>query len=405
MENEKEKYETKKENIKSDSWAEQNELDEDDVAIDSENGVDEEVDNNQLTAYDIAVFYNTYNLSTLMKWWGKKLVVPEFQRAYVWKKKKASEFVDSVLRGLPVPSIFFYDDTDNNRLLVVDGQQRLKSLYAFQNGEFHGKKFTLTGNIHPRWNKRSYSELEQEDRDRFDDTLLNITVMRQLAPDDGQSSMYLAFQRINTGGETLNAQEIRMAVSYGPFAKLIFELANDKRFEKWDFLKTKEQQQNNNNAIIQELILKFFVYYLCYPDYEGNSTRTVLDNFFSEQKDFDGINPKKKKPDVHYYTKEELMKIFDGAFDELCHLDSKDFTPYTRPARILMEAIWVALTYRKLKLGKTIVVEKLKEYVGNWKNVIGEEKYRELFQTRRTTSMKETKERIIAAIDYFSGDF
>ena len=99
------------------------------------------------------------------------------------------------------------------------------------------------------------------------------------------------------------------------------------------------------------------------------------------------------------------MKIFDGAFDELCHLDSKDFTPYTRPARILMEAIWVALTYRKLKLGKTIVVEKLKEYVGNWKNVIGEEKYRELFQTRRTTSMKETKERIIAAIDYFSGDF
>lgn len=371
----------------------------------NENGVDEEIDNNQLTAYDIAVFYNTYNLSTLMKWWGKKLVVPEFQRAYVWKKKKASEFVDSVLRGLPVPSIFFYDDTDNNRLLVVDGQQRLKSLYSFINGEFHGKKFTLTGNIHPKWKGKPYNELDQEDRDRLDDTLLNITVMRQLAPDDGQSSMYLAFQRINTGGETLNAQEIRMAVSYGPFAKLIYDLANDKRFDKWGFLKTKEQQQNNNNAIIQELILKFFAYYLCYPEYEGNSTRTVLDKFFSEQKDFNDVNPKRKKPDVHYYTEKELRSIFECAFEELHSLDSEDFTPYTRPARILMESIWVGLTYRKLKLGKTIAVDRLKKHVGNWESTIGEGRYSKLFQTRRTTSMKETKERIKEAIDYFSGDF
>lgn len=405
MENEKEKYEIREEDIKSDSFAEQDDLDEEDITTDVENGVDEEVDNNQLTAYDVAVFYNTYNLSTLMKWWGKKLVVPDFQRAYVWKKKKAAEFVDSVLRGLPVPSIFFYDDTDNNRLLVVDGQQRLKSLSAFINGEFHGKEFKLTGNIHPKWLGKTYSKLDQEDRDRLDDTLLNITVMRQLAPDDGQSSMYLAFQRINTGGETLNAQEIRMAVSYGKFAKLIYRLANDKRFEKWEFLKTKEQQQNNNNAIIQELILKFFAYYLCYPNYEGNSTRTVLDKFFSEQKDLDGINPKRKKPDVHYYTEKELMDIFNCAFDELCYLDSKDFTPYTRPARILMEAIWVGIAYRKLKLGKTIEVDNLKEYIRNWRNAIGEEKYSELFQTRRTTSMKVTKERIIAAIDYFSGDF
>ena len=399
---ENEKYETNVDDVELDSVQEEDELDEEDNV---EDGVDEEVDNNQLTAYDIAVFYNTYNLSTLMKWWGKKLVVPEFQRAYVWKKKKASEFVDSVLRGLPVPSIFFYDDTDNNRLLVVDGQQRLKSLNAFIKGEFHGKKFTLTGNIHPKWRGKTYSQLDPEDRDRLDDTLLNITVMRQLAPDDGQSSMYLAFQRINTGGETLNAQEIRMAVSYGPFAELIYKLANDKRFDKWNFLKTKEQQQNNNNAIIQELILKFFAYYLCYPNYEGNSTRTVLDKFFSEQKNFDRVNPKRKKPEVHYYTEEELMYIFDSAFDELCSLDEEDFTPYTRPARILMESIWVALTYRKLKLGKTVAVDHLKEYVGNWRNVIGEEEYSKLFQTRRTTSMKETKERIIAAIDYFSGDF
>lgn len=380
-------------------------VDNEDESIDVE-GVDEEVADNQLTAYDIAVFYNTYNLSTLMKWWGTKLIVPEFQRAFVWKKKKSSEFVDSVLRGLPVPSIFFYDDTDNNRMLVVDGQQRLKSLYSYiKEEEFHGKKFRLIGNIHPKWKGKSYSELDQEDRDRLDDTLLNITVMRQLAPDDGQSSMYLAFQRINTGGEILNAQEIRMAVSYGKLAKIIYEIANDKRFDKWEFLKTNEQRENNNNSIIQELVLKFLTYYLCYPNYEGTSTRTALDKFFSTQKDLDETNPKKRKPDVTYYSEDEIRNTINAAFEELNSLDSMDFAPYTRPARILMEAIWVGLTYRKLKLGKDIPIDNLKQYIRGWKEAIGEEKYSKLFQTRRTTSMSETKTRIEEAIKYFSGDF
>lgn len=372
----------------------------------SGNDVDEEVDNNQLTAYDIAVFYNTYNLSILLKWWGNKLIIPRFQRAYVWKIKQASEFVDSVLRGLPVPSFFFYDDTDNSRLLVVDGQQRLRSLYLFMKEEkFQGKPFRLTGNIHPKWAGKTYSELDQEDRDRIDDTLLNITVMRQLTPDDGQSSMYLAFQRINTGGETLNAQEIRMAVSYGPLAQLLYELANDRRFDKWSFLKTKEQRQNENNSIIQELILKFFAYYFCYPDYKGGSTRTVLDNFFAQQKDLEKTPDKKRKPDVHYYSEEELREVFESAFYEFNTLDSTDFAPVSKPARILMEAIWVGLTYRKLKYKKDIPIERLKGYIDDWKKAIGEEKYAELFEARRTTSMTETKNRISAAIQYFSEEF
>lgn len=82
-------------------------IDEEMLDEDLQNDLDEEIDNNKLMAYDIAVFYNTYNLSTLMKWWGKKLVIPDFQRTYVWSIKKASEFVDSMLRGLPVPSMFF----------------------------------------------------------------------------------------------------------------------------------------------------------------------------------------------------------------------------------------------------------------------------------------------------------
>ena len=367
--------------------------------------VDEVIDNNKLMAYDIAVFYNTYNLSTLMKWWGKKLIVPDFQRANVWNIKKASEFVDSILRGLPVPSMFIYDDMEKNRYLVVDGQQRLNSLYSYiKRGMYGDSVFRLVGNIHPNWTGRTFEELDQEDKDRLEDTLLNITVMRQIAPDDGQSSMYLAFQRINTGGIALTAQEIRMAVSYGELARYINQLSADEKLRKWDFLRSKNNRTFGNYSQIQELLLKFWAYYFNYPkQYTGSSTREFLDIFFDQQKDFD--KPKKKRNSVIYHSKEEFIEVFDAAFDEVIQLSVEDLSPYTRPAQTFLEAIWVGLTYRKLVLGKSINSENLSSYIKNWKYSIGEEKFSELFQARRTSSIKSAYERINAGIEYFSGEF
>lgn len=372
------------------------------MEIDSEK--DEEIQDNHVTAYDIAVFYNTYNLSTLLKWWGNKLVIPDFQRSYVWDIKKASEFVDTILRGMPAPSMFFYDDTDSSRLLVVDGQQRLTSLYRFiVKKEFSGKPFKLTGNIHPAWENRSYDELEQVDRDRLDDALMNITVIRQLMPDDGQSAMYMVFQRLNTGGISLKAQEIRMAVSYGPLAKFIDEKARDKRFEKWRFLRTSSQRQNGNYTAIQELLLKFWAYYFCYPKYSGASTRALLDSFFDQQKFFD--EPVKPKQGVVYHSKQEFEDAFNAAFDVVNALSLKDISPYSKPTQTFLESIWVGLTYRKLALNKGIDVERLPLYISKWEKTIGEEQFSILFQARRTSSTQSAFERIKAGIEYFSGDF
>lgn len=371
---------------------------------DLQNNPDEEIDNNILTESDIAVFYNTYNLSTLLKWWNKKLVIPDFQRAYVWNIKKASEFVDSMLRGLPVPSMFFFDDTENNRLLVVDGQQRLHSLYAFiQEEQFSGKEFRLTGNIHPDWADRTFSELKEDDRERLSDALMNITVMRQLSTDAGQSAMYLAFQRINTGGITLSAQEIRMAVSYGELARKLYDLAKDSRFDKWAFLRTKAQRTNENYAPIQELILKFWTYYFRYPKFTGSSTRTLLDDFFDTQRDLD--KPKKRKQEVTYYSWQTLMEAFDAAFDIVNGLPLDSIAPFSKPTQTFLEAIWVGLTHRKLRLNKSINLATLPSYISEWKNTIGEPEFTRLFQARRTSSTNSAFERIDAGISYFAGDF
>ena len=369
-----------------------------------EKDVDEDFGNNELTAYDIAVFYNTYNLSTLMKWWDRRLIVPQFQRPYVWSQKKASEFVDSILRGLPVPSMFFYDDNENNRLLVVDGQQRLRSLYAFMiEKKFAGKPFELIGNIHRRWAGKTYDTLEQEDRERLDDVLLNITVMRQLLPEDGRSSMYLAFQRINTGGITLKAQEIRMAVSYGEFAEYLGELSRDERFERWKFLRTQAQRDNGNYSPVQEFILKVFAYYFSYPKFSGSSTRTLLDEFFDEQKEFD--HPKKKLAGRDYHSRQEFEKVLNAVFDVVYHLSDEDISPYSKPTQTFLEAVWVGLIYRKLNLKKEINTATLPQYIAQWKQTMGEEKFQELFQARRTSSTRSAFDRIDAGIRYFAGDF
>lgn len=142
--------------------------------------------------------------------------VPDFQRQYVWSQNDASKFVESLLLGLPVPGIFLYREADSNRHLVIDGQQRLKSLMKFSDGLFRERKFRLSG-LKSKWNGLSYSELDDDDRDRLDQAIVHATIFKQDTPTDNMDSVYEVFERINTGGLKLSPQEIRSCVAYGEF--------------------------------------------------------------------------------------------------------------------------------------------------------------------------------------------
>lgn len=73
------------------------------------------------------------------------IFIPSFQRNFVWSVSQASRFVESLLLGLPVPGVFLFKDPESNRLMVVDGQQRLRTLQAFYKGVFDGHPFRLIG--------------------------------------------------------------------------------------------------------------------------------------------------------------------------------------------------------------------------------------------------------------------
>ena len=202
---------------------------------------------------------------------------------------------------------------------------------------------------------------------------------------------------------SLRAQEIRMAVSYGPLAILLDELSRNDVFDRWQFLRNDSQRKNGNYSSIQELILKFWAYFIKRNELTGSSSRSLLDGFFSEQKDFE--KPRIKKPGVRYYTKDEFVELFYCALDDLSIFTVEDLSPFSKPTQSYLEAVWVGLVNRKMVLNKPINRDKLIEFTKEWRNALGDEKFSELFQARRTSSMTSVNDRITAAIDYFSKDF
>ena len=147
-----------------------------------------------------------------------EIVIPGFQRRFVWNLRQASRFIESLLLGLPVPGIFLSRDFDEDKYVVIDGQQRLKSIQFFREGVFNptpGSKtqrtFELSG-VQEEYDGRAYSDLTPTYRRRLDDSVIHATVVKQDAPANDNTSVYLVFDRINTGGLRLSPQEIRSAI-------------------------------------------------------------------------------------------------------------------------------------------------------------------------------------------------
>lgn len=203
--------------------------------------------------YQIASYGADYTVDSLVRRLDRgDIYVPSFQRSYVWTAKQASSFVESLLLGLPVPGIFLAKENDTNKLLVVDGQQRLTSLRNFYNSSSEngqGKQFALK-EVVKRFNGRTYDQLEDDDRRRLDDSILHATVFRQENPSEDDSSIYNIFHRLNTGGTQLRPQEIRTAIYHGVFDELLGELNED---DNWRAV----FGAKNRNMRDRELILRF----------------------------------------------------------------------------------------------------------------------------------------------------
>lgn len=197
-----------------------------------------------------------------------ELVKPEIQRNYVWDRVEASRFIDSVLLGLPLPSIFLAK-TSNEKLLIIDGYQRLMTIRDFVKGIFTADNtvFSLSSSnkIHERWRGKTFIQLSPEEQRKIRNSTIHAIIFMQQkemtndeqkditkeAPKD--TSLYQIFERINTSGRSLLPQEIRNCVYQGPFNSLLIEL---NKLTKWRKLIGNEKPDSRMRDL--ELILRFF---------------------------------------------------------------------------------------------------------------------------------------------------
>lgn len=236
--------------------------------IEADGSDDENAEDVPVVHYDITSYGIDFDVEGLMKRLDRNaIVVPEYQRKFVWKLPESSRFIESLLLGLPVPGIFLAQESSTGRMNVIDGQQRLLSLLYFFKGHFKPKKDAITNRVfrlvgvQKPYNGQTYAELTPADRENLNNCVIHATVVKQESPDDGDTSMFHIFGRLNSGGRRLTPQEIRTAVYHGPLIEAL-KLVNAEPLWRKVF------GPENDRMKDQELILRFMAMYQGAAEYK-----------------------------------------------------------------------------------------------------------------------------------------
>ena len=222
-------------------------------------------------------------------------VRPFYQRRSRWDEERQSKLIESFIINIPVPPIFLYERAYNS-YEVMDGQQRITAI-----ADFYRNRFRLKGlDLWPELNGLSYLELPNKIRAGLDRrSISSIVLLKESAPDEEEAVLLrqLVFARLNTGGVKLERQEIRNALSTGPFNDLLAELAQGDLFRHiWGLPQfTPEELQDHKAPIYKseffksmediEVVLRFFA--LRHMAYFKLGIQPFLDLYMIRSKTFD----------------------------------------------------------------------------------------------------------------------
>lgn len=317
-------------------------------------------------SYDISVIPNDFNVMTINSLIESGVIsMPTFQRNYVWDRKRASRFIESLILGLPIPQIFLYQ-IERNKYSIIDGQQRLLTIYFFSKQRFprSGKRTVLrkifdengkipdnilsdneifqdfklqfakqeNGEPHPLNNKK-YHTLDVAQKSSFDLMPIRCMSIRQNKPEDN-GSIYEIFSRLNTGGLNLSPQEIRGCLYRSDFYKMIYAINSE---SCWRNMVGKKEEDDKFRDV--EVLLRSYA--LLYDEalYSGSMIR-FLNRFSKEAQAFD-----KEKIEQSKNIFFDFMRICED-------IDKKDFLTKTGSFNVsLFDAVFVTIAERILSDG------------------------------------------------------
>ena len=284
---------------------------------------------------------------------------PEYQRRLRWSTKKKSLLIESLLLNIPVPPVFFFE-SDLARYEVMDGQQRLNAIH-----DFLENNFALTGLDKLSFlNGRRYNKLPPRLRRGLDRASISAIVLLQETKTDTSDPFSVrryVFERLNTGGENLNPQEIRNSIFRGPFNDLIVRLARGNTFcrifgipqytetDENEYYENPARQKNNLYRRMNDcqIVLRFFA--LIEESQIRGSMRNILDNCMKRHKD--------TRPDTLAQYENDFITLIDACdriFDQKPFLLPPDETGKQRLSVALFDACMVALFRRISRLPKLL---------------------------------------------------
>ncbi len=179
----------------------------------------------------------------------KKLQIsPKFQRRAVWLDKERSELMDTICSELPFPEVYIHvitdKDTGKQQYIVVDGQQRITSIFKFLDGEI-----TLPSTS--KWESSTFADLDAEMKPKFWNYKI---VVRQLS-NTNEAEIRDLFQRLNTNNFSLNDQELRNARYSGKFKQAAERLADDPFFQSIGLFTAREVRRMEDIEYVSELLI------------------------------------------------------------------------------------------------------------------------------------------------------
>jgi hypothetical protein len=326
-----------------------------------------------------------------------ELIKPEMQRNYVWDKSEASRFIETLLMGLPVPSIFLAKVGEDK--LIVDGYQRIMTVFDFVKGIFQKDKsiFRLSNSskINDRWRGKSFSQLTREEQKRIRSTTIHAIIFEQKHPYESDTSLYQVFERINTGGRTLMPQEIRNCVYHNNINQLLIEL---NKLPKWRTLYGSLEFEPRMKDI--ELILRFFT---LRSDEVKNDDTTQISlkkalNLYMGNDEYNSTESIEKSRGLFCDTIELVFNTLgENAFHNL-NSKAEEFVPRFHPT--IFDAISIATSnaIEKGVIGKIDTEELLVQRL----RLLKDENFKR-YISERTTRIDHINGRINLASEYLYG--
>jgi hypothetical protein len=228
-----------------------------------------------------------------------KLIIPNFQRGYVWTRVQASRLIESLLIQCPIPVIYLSQELDG-QLLAIDGNQRLLSIQLFI-----GNAFKLQGlNTYPELNNISWSALDPRFRDHIlNRTLRCITILSDTHP----QIKFDVFERLNTGSTKLNAHELRHGINHSYLMEKVSTLATN---QAW--LKT-IGRRDDRRMRGAELILRYFALRQNRTRYQ-KPLSAFLDDFSSRNKHSNEIQINEWAEDFQHTLERVQFSLHKYAF-------------------------------------------------------------------------------------------